>query len=861
MSELKDNLILPQTPYRGAESFRYIDHPIFFVRKAETRKLLRQIIIYRGVLLYGDSGAGKSSLINAGLIPDAIEEGFTPNRIRLQPTSGKEIIVERISQRDDGRAPFLPSNLLELPEDAANVTLSTEDFRRRLEAYHEKFREAGVGHYPLFIFDQFEEFVTRFEEAPPGDKLDAALKVRDAILRLLIELLQDDSLPIKLLFVFREDYLARIVKLFSCCPELTRQSLRLTSPETAALDDIIRGPFQDEQLRKHFGREISEAAARELIAQITKRNKSNYVNLSEVQIACLELWRSEEDSEALLKRKSVQELLEDYLTFSLSHLSDQSLRDPAIALLGGMVTPSGKRNVISGYNLKTLYPEFSAEQIDRALKALVEETRLVRREYYGDEYYYDIISEFLVPWIIRQNKERQAQQLLARQRELEAKQRVRRRVYRSIALVVVLMAVFSTFAAYWVVRMRTRERIVLEATQQLQEVEREKAAADERVHRLSGQLEAVEGQRNYALMLKERAERERDEALQRQAAATRFMQLGTKGNQNRRLGMFGSTMLEIALGLILIYVLLSLVCVVVQEMIESKLNMRGHYLRRAIKGLLEGERRSSEELREDMMVDALYHHPLIKGLQGKGLPSYIPSDMFALALLDIVSPAQASKRKRFSDVRADIVGMPDSDLKRSLLLLVDEGRGSIENVQRGIERWYETAVNRVSGLYRRRTQYTLFMIALLLTVLMNVNTLTVADRISQDAALRESLVAQAQALAQQAPSTSVASAGAELPPAERIRQNLTAIESLGLPIGWSEWARPKTVMQWLSQMLGWLLTAVVVTLGAPLCFDILNRFAIIRSTIKPREAASFQPPPTDKILDRSESEEDVYEKS
>ncbi len=41
--------------------------------------------MYRGVLLYGDSGSGKSSLVNAGLIPEAIRLGFEPERLRVQP--------------------------------------------------------------------------------------------------------------------------------------------------------------------------------------------------------------------------------------------------------------------------------------------------------------------------------------------------------------------------------------------------------------------------------------------------------------------------------------------------------------------------------------------------------------------------------------------------------------------------------------------------------------------------------------------------------------------------------------------------------------------------------------------------------
>ena len=102
---MTDHLPLPSAPYRGIEPFRYVDHPIFFEREAETIDLLRHIIAYKGVLLYGVSGAGKSSLINAGLIPESNRYGFAPDRIRLQRRLKAEIIVERISLGDNGEAP------------------------------------------------------------------------------------------------------------------------------------------------------------------------------------------------------------------------------------------------------------------------------------------------------------------------------------------------------------------------------------------------------------------------------------------------------------------------------------------------------------------------------------------------------------------------------------------------------------------------------------------------------------------------------------------------------------------------------------------------------------------------------------
>ena len=91
---------MPEVPYRGIHPFRYVDHPIFFARGEETHRLVSLVSVYRGVLLYGDSGSGKSSLVNAGLIPKAVALDFAPERLRVQPRVGEELVVEGLATAD-----------------------------------------------------------------------------------------------------------------------------------------------------------------------------------------------------------------------------------------------------------------------------------------------------------------------------------------------------------------------------------------------------------------------------------------------------------------------------------------------------------------------------------------------------------------------------------------------------------------------------------------------------------------------------------------------------------------------------------------------------------------------------------------
>ena len=56
------------------------------------------------------------------------------------------------------------------------------------------------------------------------------------LLEVIVGLLRDPALPVKLLFVFREDYLAKLSRLFQRCPELPEQHMRLTPPASEKLE-------------------------------------------------------------------------------------------------------------------------------------------------------------------------------------------------------------------------------------------------------------------------------------------------------------------------------------------------------------------------------------------------------------------------------------------------------------------------------------------------------------------------------------------------------------------------------------------------------------------------------------------------
>jgi hypothetical protein len=323
--------------------------------------------------------------------------------------------------------------------------------------------------------------------------------------------------------------------------------------------------------------------------------------------------------------------------------------------------------------------------------------------------------------------------------------------------------------------------------------------------------------------------------------------------------MFGLQILDIALGLIFVYLLLALICTTASELLAGLLNRRSRNLFIGIRGLLEDEAvrlKNPQALHDPKgkgLVDLFYTHPLIKALHGRRMwgegrskPSYIPSRTFALALLDIIGPANPDKGRNIDDIRAAIKELTDdSDIRRTLLILLDESKSELGKLQESVEAWFNNAMDRASGWYKRRTQAIVFVIAVVLTSAVNADTIQIAKTLANDAALREALVAQAQEFAKNPPQASqgaggqsqgASAAGAAQSPAEIIKENAVTLQNLGLKLGWQDESQAR--INWVNKIFGLLLTALAVSMGAPFWFDTLNRIIAVRATGKPPKGAT-----------------------
>ncbi len=281
--------------------------------------------------------------------------------------------------------------------------------------------------------------------------------------------------------------------------------------------------------------------------------------------------------------------------------------------------------------------------------------------------------------------------------------------------------------------------------------------------------------------------------------------------------MLGIPALDVAIGLSFIYLTMALICTALTEMIAGALNKRAKFLEEGVVKLLRGPVPLAERLAE---------HPLIRSLvrdARQKFPSYIPSDRFATALMDLLSGPHP--HNSIIAITSAVSALPEGDVKTQLRILVEAADGNVERLKKEIEDWFNSAMDRVSGWYKRNAHLYTIVIAVGITLFLNADSLKIARTLWVNPTIRQVVVDHASARAAKNPTD---------------RDVLTDDERkvVGQLTGWTEelaaW-RAKTLKDWLgfavlAHLIGWIMTAVAVSQGAPFWFDWLNRFVNIRNS-------------------------------
>ncbi len=379
--------------------------------------------------------------------------------------------------------------------------------------------------------------------------------------------------------------------------------------------------------------------------------------------------------------------------------------------------------------------------------------------------------------------------------------------------------------------------------------------------------------------------------------------------------MTNNVALEVAIGLILMYLMLSLLCTVINEFIATQLNLRAKSLAAALTALLDDPavrrafydqgaiasintalKNERDILLKDITVAAAgppQAHPqpaqpskaetvarnaandfaptgtlagAIKAPQDASAvgpaishpdsikhdehPSYISSETFVQTLIGGLVGTRLPNGEpipTFDDIKSTIAKLPPSNIKSVLLSILVTTGGNVDAFRKKVATWFDDAMERLSGAYKRHLKFISIVVASIVAIAFNANTFRVADVLWNDKELRGRIVDQAADLVKQADGSDSfchlrkpdATPSGHQPAADinlaTLRQSVQATEDClrPFPIGWTADARANwhwRLVPIALSILGWLVTALALTLGAPFWFDLLVKFVNIRGT-------------------------------
>ncbi len=377
-------------PYKFLSSFQEDDEEIFFGRKDETRKVFSLVVSHRLLVLHGPSGNGKTSLINAGVIPRLKREGYAVLVRRALKEPGLEIREGLIEMLRAAEVKKTEGDKTSGEWMVGVMSAPLSHFLAELSRALDK---------PLVIFlDQFEEFFLRFPK-----------KARSFFAGELGQIVKDRSLKVKFVLSLRNDFLSHLSEFKSKIPEIMHQEFFLEGLAPDAMIDAIREPAALAGLSFEEG----------LIERILSDLGTVGSDPPQLQIVCDRLFDELGRGEKVFSMAHYDGVggAKGILGSYLEHFIDS--QTPAVRELGrqvlkALVTSSGTKSVVSA-ELVVQETGRNQKAVERMLVSLVQ-ARLVRKLSDDQGACFELSHEYLIEEIARWIEEKD--KVLKRAREL-----------------------------------------------------------------------------------------------------------------------------------------------------------------------------------------------------------------------------------------------------------------------------------------------------------------------------------------------------------------------------------------------------------------------------------------------------------
>jgi hypothetical protein len=244
---------IPSQPYKFLDAFEIQDHAIFFGRDTASQALFDKVIANRLTILHAKSGAGKSSLLQAGLGPRLVQAGQLPVYARAYGDP-IEAIKRAVAAPSHGEWP---------------VSLSTLPLHEFLGMACQQLNSMDE---LVVMLDQFEAF---FVLGPTGEH-------QRPFIDALADCIEDGSLRVRFVVALRKDYYADLSAFQARLPQIFHHEMALGSMTRAEAETAITGPVAKLGRPVTYEPELLDT----LLADLTRSE----VELPHLQIICAQLY-------------------------------------------------------------------------------------------------------------------------------------------------------------------------------------------------------------------------------------------------------------------------------------------------------------------------------------------------------------------------------------------------------------------------------------------------------------------------------------------------------------------------------------------------------------------------------------------
>lgn len=325
--------------------------------------------------------------------------------------------------------------------------------------------------------------------------------------------------------------------------------------------------------------------------------------------------------------------------------------------------------------------------------------------------------------------------------------------------------------------------------------------------------------------------------------------------------------LEIVIGLIFVYLLLSLLASIVQELMSNLISLRGRLLLKSVAQLLELDDKDAKKALYDKFKNSkVYQKYQTQTLIGSKLPSYLSSSQFLSVVKDMLKvpqvegeAAEGAVIDRSVDAAVDSTELSvvkDTDLRNSLEMLqyhVNTGGRSLDDTIKAevnqaeamVSQYFNEMMDIASAWYRRNVQYILILIGLTIAVVFDADTFEIYQNLGNNSSSRQEVLqiatdfvnndkievyqttpSDSAALSERTTEETVTKIDSLKTQLTTLIQNEITNPSSPLGLGWSN--LPSGTWGWVLKFFGWILTALAISLGAPFWYDLLKTLVSVR---------------------------------